>query len=238
MEFALLGAALVAAAAAAGMLWLEAGRTNPAGPEVRLGDRALAATLAGVLAGRLAAMVAGGTNPLTHPADIVIVRAGVDTGAASLAALTVLALLSRRSLWAAADGLAPAALAGLAGWHLSGMFRSAWLGTPSDLPWAFAQSGSTVTRHPVEVYAALALLAGAVALHLWKRRPPRPGIVAATALVVAAATRLGSEPLRIGLGSGPYGWYAAGVAAGAVLLLWQTLARQPTASDDARLPPR
>ena len=221
MEFTLLWAALVAAAATAGVLWFEAGRTNPPGSARRLGDAALAATLAGMFAGRLAAMVAGGSSPFTHPADIVIIRSGIDTGFAALAALAVLALYGRHDLWGTADALAPAALAGLAAWHASCVLRGACLGTPSDLPWAWAQEGSTVTRHPVEVYAALALAAGAVFLHLWKRRPPRPGVVGAAALVVAAAVRLATEPLRIGLGPGPYGCYAAGVAVGVIVVGWR-----------------
>lgn len=229
MEFSLLGAVALAVAAFGATLWLEAGRTNPVGSTRRLGDAALAAVLSGLLAGRLADMVAGGNNPFTHPADIIVVRAGVDTGFAALAALALLALYARHDLWGALDGLAPAALVGLAGWHLSGVFRGAWLGTPSGLPWAVAQPGSTITRHPVEVYAALALLLGALALHLRKRRTPLPGIVGAVALVVAAGVRLGTEPLRIGLGTGPEWWYAAGVALGLALLGWR-LTRRPEAA--------
>ncbi|MBN2114181.1 MAG: prolipoprotein diacylglyceryl transferase [Acidimicrobiia bacterium] len=221
MEFTLLGAVAVAVVTFGVTLWFEAGRTNPAGSSRRLGDAALAAALSGLLAGRLAAMVAGGNDPLAHPADIVVVRAGVDTGFAALAALAVLALYARHNLWRTLDCLAPAALAGLAAWHLSGLFRGAWLGTSSSLPWAVAQEGSTVTRHPVEVYAALGLLLGALALHLWKRRTPLPGIVGAAALVVASGVRLGTEPLRLGLGSGPDWWYAAGAALGMLLLGWR-----------------
>jgi prolipoprotein diacylglyceryltransferase len=227
MEFTLLGAVALAAAATGGVLWFEQGRANPPGSARRLADAALAAALAGLLAGRLASMVAGGNNPLTHPADIVIVRSGVDTGFAALAALLVLVLYGRHDLWATADGLAPAALAGLAGWQVSGVFRSAWLGTPSGLPWAAAQAGSTVTRHPVEIYAALALLLAAVGLHLWMRRSTRPGMVGAAALLVAAAVRLATEPLRLSLGAGPEWWYGAGVAAGAALLGWRLARSQP-----------
>lgn len=227
MEFTLLGAVALAAAATGGALWFEGGRTNPPGSTRRLADAALAACLAGLLVGRLASMVAGGNNPLTHPADIVIVRSGVDTGFAALAALLVLVLYGRHDPWATADGLAPAALAGLAGWHLSGVFRDAWLGTPSSLPWAAAQAGSSVTRHPVEVYTALALLVGAVALHLWKRRAARAGMVGAAALLIAAAVRLATEHLRLSLGTGPEWWYAGGVAAAVALLGWRfTVARR------------
>jgi prolipoprotein diacylglyceryltransferase len=156
----------------------------------------------------------------------------VDPGFAALGSLAVLALYGRHDLWATLDGLAPAALAGLAGWHLSGVFRRAWLGTPSSLPWAAAQAGSAVTRHPVEVYAALALLLGAAALHLWKRRPPRPGAVGAAALAIAAGVRLATEPLRLGLGAGPYWWYAAGVALGLGGLGWRLLRRRRSVSPE------
>jgi prolipoprotein diacylglyceryltransferase len=221
VEFTLLWAALLATAAFAGTLWYETGRTNPAGSAGRLGDRALAAALVGLAAGRLAAMIAGGTNPLTHPADIIVVRGGVDTGVASLAALATLAWTARHHLAATLDALAPAALAALAGWHASCTFRGSCLGTPSSLPWAYAQPGSSVARHPVELYAALALAAGALALHLWKRRRPRPGMVGAAALALAAGVRLGTQPLRLALGPAPYAWYAAGLALGLLLVLWQ-----------------
>jgi prolipoprotein diacylglyceryltransferase len=228
MEFTLLGAVALAAAGTGGVLWFEQGRANPPGSARRLADAALAAALAGLLAGRLASMVAGGNNPLTHPADIVIVRSGVDTGFAALSALLVLVLYGRHDLWGTIDGLAPAALTGLAGWHLSGIFRDAWLGTPSDLPWAAAQAGSSVPRHPVEVYAALAFLLGALALHLWKRRSTRSGMVGAAALVAAAGVRLATEPLRLSLGTGPEWWYAGGLAAGVALLGWRFIAaRRP-----------
>jgi prolipoprotein diacylglyceryltransferase len=232
VEFTLLGGAVLAVAATGGALWFEGRRTNPPGSTRRLADAALAAGLAGLLAGRLASMLAGGTNPLTHPADIVIVRSGVDTGFAALAALLVLVLYGRHDPWGTVDGLGPAALAGLAGWHLSGVFRDAWLGTPSGLPWAFAQPGSAVTRHPVEIYAALALLIGAAALHLWKRRSARTGMVGAAALLVASGVRLATEPLRIGLGTGPEWWYAAGVVVGMALAVWRWRAGRRSAPGD------
>jgi prolipoprotein diacylglyceryltransferase len=220
VEFTLLWAVLLGAAAFVATLWYEAGRTNPAGSTSRLGDWALAAALVGLAAGRLAAIVAGGTNPLTHPADIIVVRGGVDTGVASLAALATLAWTARHHLATTLDALAPAALAALAGWHASCTFRGSCLGTPSSLPWAYAQPGSSVARHPVELYAALALAAGALALHLWKRRRPRPGMVGAAALALAAGVRLGTQPLRLALGPAPYAWYAAGVVLGVAAAFW------------------
>jgi phosphatidylglycerol:prolipoprotein diacylglycerol transferase len=220
VEFTLLWAVLLAVAAFVATLWYETGRTNPAGSMNRLGDRALAAALVGLAAGRLAAMISGGTNPLTHPADIIVVRGGVDTGVASLAGLGTLAWTARHHLAATLDALAPAALAALAGWHASCTFRGSCLGTPSSLPWAYPQPGSGIARHPVELYAALALAAGALALHLWKRRRPRPGVVGAAGLALAAGVRLGTQPLRLALGSAPYAWYAAGAALGVAAAFW------------------
>ena len=123
-----------------------------------LTDLLIGAGVAGLITGRLAAMILAGTNPLTHPGDILIVRSGVDTGFASLAALVYVGLATRRNLPVAADAVAPAALVGLAGWHAGCLYRGACLGTTSSLPWAFAQPGSDVTRHPVEIYAALLFL--------------------------------------------------------------------------------
>jgi prolipoprotein diacylglyceryltransferase len=166
-------------------------------------------------------MIGDGVNPITNPADVLIVRAGVATGWASVAALATAAWLGRKELWPVFDGLAAASLAGLAGWHAGCVTRDACLGTPSDLPWAMTQPGSIVSRHPVELYAALAFAIAAVGIAAWRqRRPPPPGVPAAMALVVAGAVRLATEPLRPSLGTGPVAWYAAAVVGGAAVLGW------------------
>jgi prolipoprotein diacylglyceryltransferase len=226
MEFTLLGSVAVAAAAFGLVLWLD---TRDAPDERRAAwDRASVAAIAGLFAGRLAAMIGGGTNPITHPGDILIVRGGVDTGIAALTSLMVFAWTARTDLWQAADALAPAAVAGLGGWHASCLLRGACLGTPSDLPWARALEGSDITRHPVEVYAALAFLAAAAGLALWKRRRPPAGVVGGAALAVAGAVRLVTEPLRPGLGSGPEAWYTAAIVAGLAVVVLRTLAARRT----------
>jgi len=221
VEFTLLGAALLAAAAVYGVLYYEARRANALECTRELWDVVLIAAMSGVLAGRLAAMVIGGTNPLTNLPDVLIVRSGVDTGWASLTALAVFGVSARRDLWRIADAVAPAALAGLAAWHAACTMRGACLGTPSDLPWAVASEGSAVGRHPVEIYAALALLAGAIVLIVGKRRHPPAGMVGAAALLIAALVRLLTEPLRPVIGAGPTAWYGAGAAVGAALALWR-----------------
>ena len=100
------------------------------------------------------------------------------------------------------------------------------MGTTSSLPWAAAQEGSTVTRHPVEIYAALLFLIAALLLLWWLRRGVRPvGAVGAIALTLAGAIRLATEPLRPSLGSGPVGWYAAAIVIG---LLGVLIARRRT----------
>lgn len=227
MEFTLLGAALVGIAALYGVLRWEAGRTNAADCTRELWDMALGAALVGLAVGRLAAMLEDGVNPLTHPADIVIVRAGVDTGFAATAALAALLVLARRDLWWTMDSIAPAALAGLAGWHAGCVVRDACLGTATDLPWGIALEGSEVTRHPVELYAALLLAAAVVALVASKaRRRPPPGIIGAAALTAAAVIRLATEPLRPVVGTGPIWWYVAGIAAGLASAAWRSKARK------------
>lgn len=217
MEFTLLWAAATGVGLAAVMASLEK-RWGLIPEEIRsLTDLILGAAVTGLITGRLASMVLAGTSPITHPADILIVRSGVDTGFASLGALAFVGLTSRRHLATTLDVLGPAALAGLAGWHAGCLYRGACLGTTSTLPWAFAQEGSTLTRHPVEIYAALLFLTGALALlGALRSRRSAPGVLGALALSGAGLIRLITEPLRPSLGSGPVGWYLVAVTVGLV----------------------
>lgn len=223
MEFSLLAAALIAFAALYAILWWETGRSDDSGAARALWDTALAAGIAGLVVGRLAAMIQGGSNPLTNPGDVLIVRSGVHPGFAALTALAVASWSSRHRLWPALDALAPAALGGLAAWHGACLVRGACLGTPTGLPWGVAQEGSTVARHPVEIYAALLLLAAAAVLVALRYRSRPPGVITALALIAAGAVRWGTEPLRPGIGTGPELWYALAVAAGVVLAFWALL---------------
>jgi prolipoprotein diacylglyceryltransferase len=235
MEFTLLAAAAIGIAGVWLMLRWEAARGNAARCARNLWDVALGAIGAGVVVGRVAAMVVAGVNPILHPADLIIVRAGIATGWASLGALAVVAWTSRRPPWIVADGLAAASLAGLSGWHAGCVVRSACLGTTTSQPWGFAASPGGLPRHPVEIYAALLLLAAAVAVALWKARgrPPLGG-PAGLALASAGAVRLVTEPLRPSLGGGPVWWYTAAVAAGTAIVVAQTMRRSPTVSSQAQ----
>jgi prolipoprotein diacylglyceryltransferase len=181
-------------------------------------------------------MIRGGVNPVAHPGDLLLVRAGVDTVGATVAALLTTAWLARTDLREQLDGLAPAALSGLAGWHAGCLFRDACLGTPSSLPWAWAQPGSEITRHPVELYAAGLMAVSAWMLFRLRLRYPAPGLVAALALTAAGAARLITEPLRPSLFAGPVWWYAAAVAIGLLIAAWSILTPSSTAATDEAPP--
>jgi prolipoprotein diacylglyceryltransferase len=220
MEFTLLWAAATGVGAALLVAWWEKSLGLLPAETGSLSDLILGAAVSGLIAGRLAAMVLSGTSPFTHPGDILIVRSGVDTGFASLGALTFVSLTSRRNLAATIDALGPAALAGLGGWHAGCLFRGACLGTTSSLPWAVAQEGSTITRHPVEIYAALFFLVAAFVLLAWLRGGVSfSGVIGAAALAIAGAIRLMTEPRRPSLGTGPVAWYVAAIAIGLGSLL-------------------
>ncbi|MDJ0961039.1 MAG: prolipoprotein diacylglyceryl transferase [Acidimicrobiia bacterium] len=217
MEFTLLFAAFFGVAGLWLMLRWEAARGNAADCAADLWEIAITAAVVGVFIGRLAAMIGDGVNPITNPADILIVRAGVATGWASAAALVTVAWLGRKELWPAMDGLAPAALAALGGWHAGCLARATCLGTTTDLPWGVAQSPGGPGRHPVEIYAAVLFLVVAIAVALWKARGrPAAGLPAAIALIAAGGIRLTTEPFRPSLGGGPVWWYLAAIAIGAI----------------------
>jgi len=224
MELTLLAAAALAAAAVWAMLWWEARHGNADRCAGNLWDTLLVSGMAGLVVGRLLAMVLDGVNPIAHPADIILVRSGVSTVGATVGAVLAFSWIARREPVRTADAAAAAALAGLAGWHAGSLFRSAHLGTASGLPWAIAQEGSTVTRHPVEIYAAVAYLVAAVVLAAWKAygRPPL-GTPASVAIIAAAGIRLLTEPLRPSLAGGPIWFYMLGIAAGVAGLIWSLL---------------
>ena len=221
MEFTLLGAAAIAAGSAYGMLRWEAKRGNAARCAGSLWETALVSVVVGIFIGRLVAMVIDGMNPLAHPMDVMLVRSGVSIVGASLGTAVMFLWQSRQEPIAMADGISAAALAGLAGWSAGCLVRGTCLGTASDLPWAIAQDGSTVTRHPVGVYAAILFAMAAIGLAWWKAyRRPSAGMPASLAIVVAATVRLVVEPMQPSLSGGPVWFYAAALVVGAVGVVW------------------
>lgn len=210
MEFTLLWAVLTAVV----LTWLGLRIWPDRVPEGAF-DRLIGAGVVGLAVGRVAAMALQGINPITNPADLIIIRGGVHTGAATIAFIVMLSW-STRSTHGAMDALSPAILLGLAGWHSGCLWRGACLGIPGDLPWAWALEGSDVTRHPVEIYAAVGLM---VAAWLVSRLGWRLWVRAGTALAAAAAIRLLTEPLRPSITGGPTVWYWAGVIVGLVAVV-------------------
>ena len=205
MEFTLLWAALTGV----GFIWVGT-RLWTDGLPPKPAEALIGAATIGLIVGRLAAMAGQGINPITHPLEILLVRGGVDTGFASLGALSMLLWTTRRQT-SYVDALAPAAVLGLAGWHAGCLWRSACLGTASGLPWALAEPGSAVTRHPVEIYTAIALAgAGYLVSRLSKRAFLRFGV----ALAAAGLIRLAMEPMRHSIMGGPVQWYLAAAVLG------------------------
>jgi len=205
MEFTLLWAALTAV----GFAWLGTRIWSERLPD-HATDRMVGAAAAGLLVGRLSAMLLQGTNPLSNPGDILIVRGGVHTGTATAAAIATY-------LWAAKwkvanlDATSPAALMGLGGWHAGCLWRNACLGSGSELPWAWAQEGSLITRHPVELYTAVGLM---IAAWLVSRLPWRLLTKSGVALASAGLVRLLTEPMRPSITGGPVVWYIAAIVVG------------------------
>ena len=227
MEFTLLWAALLGVAAMWAMLRVEERRGLLPDTRADWFDLLIGSAVIGLVVGRLAAMILTGTNPLTHLADIILIRGGVDTGFASLATLLYLLWATRRSGLVPLDAVAPAALAGLAGWHSGCLFRGTCLGSRSNLPWTWAEPGSDLTRHPTELYAALLFLAAAVGVLLLLDRMRRGGVPAGLTLAAAGLIRLITEPMRPSIGSGPIWWYTAAIVAGITLAGAALLRRAP-----------
>jgi len=221
MEFSLLGAAVLGVAGFWLMLRWEAKRGNAAGCSLDLWDAGLTSGAFGLLIGRLVAMALVSINPFSDPAQIILVRSGVSTAGASIAALLMFAFLARGSLLESADAIGPSVLAGLAGWHTGALLTGSWLGTVSDLPWAQTAAGSNITRHPVELYAAVLFLAAALAIATWKQkgRPPL-GAPAGLSLAAAGSVMLITEQVRISLSGGPVWLYGGSTIVGLGLVWW------------------
>jgi len=220
MEFSLLGAAAIGVFGFWIMIRWEAKRGNAAGCAVDVWDTGFVAAISGLFIGRIVSMVQSGVSPITEPLQIMLLRSGVSTVAVAIGTLLVFSYLARESLVAAADAVAPAALMGLTGWYVGCLATGSCLGAESSLPWAVPLPGSNITRHPVEIYAAIAMALASIALALWKQhgRPPM-GSIAGLAILAASGIRLVTEPLRISLAGGPVLLYGAGVVVGSAILV-------------------
>lgn len=198
MEFTLLWAALLGA----GAMWLTDRLLNR---RQRRFDDLLAATLMGLILGRLAAMVAGGSYPWSQPGLILLVRAGVHPGWASIGALGSLAWRFRStSLPISLAPMAVPALAGLSGWELGCVFRSAC-------------GGITVGSWEVPIGALAGLAFGLAALIVY-RLPLRTK--AAAAILAAGLARAAADPFRSALNHSVIWWYLAAAVVGVALAIF------------------
>ncbi len=226
MEFTLLGAALTGAIGAWIGLRLPGVRARAEALD-RPWDVLVGAAAIGVFSGRLVAMITAGVNPLTSPFDVILVRGGVDTVAATIGALATLVWVFRADL-TTLDVVAPAALLGLAGWHAGCLWTGSCLGAATGGDWGFTLPGSQVARHPTELYAAAALTVFAVVA----TRPRAPFVATGLALAAAGAVRAATQPIRPSLTGGPMWAYLAAVAVALAIAVsgrrWQ---RRPVSSD-------
>jgi prolipoprotein diacylglyceryltransferase len=84
-----------------------------------------------------------------------------------------------------------------------------------------SQAGSTVTRHPVGLYAAILFAVAAIALAAWKAYGrPHPGVPASIAVIAAAGIRLATEPFQPSLSGGPIWFYTAALVVGLAGAAW------------------
>ncbi|MDH5521791.1 MAG: prolipoprotein diacylglyceryl transferase [Acidimicrobiia bacterium] len=210
MEFTLLFAVLTAVATM-GATSLLLGRSGRIAGIERPVDVLIGAAVIGMFSGRVAAMVIDGVNPFTNPGQIILVRAGVDTRVASVTAVLALLWMTRSHLPQIIDAVAPIAAAGLGGWHAGCLWRGTCLGAVSDLPWAYGIEGSSVTRHPVELYAALGM---AVVALVVSKLTERLWFASSVTVAGVALVRLVTEPIRPSLSGGPVLFYAMAAMVG------------------------
>lgn len=201
MEFTLLWAALTGI----GAMWATDRLLNA---DERRFDDLLSAALIGLSVGRLAAMIAGGSYPWQHPGLILLVRAGVHPGWASLAALLWLAFRFRSSP-ITLGAMAVPALIGLGGWEAGCVFRSACGGVRVDS-----------SALPIGVIAGMAFV-GAALLIYRLAEPTKPG----AALLAAGVIRSASEPFRSALTHTVIWWYLVGIIVGLIIAV--TARRHP-----------
>ena len=193
--------------------------------------------LATIIVGRLAHVIAFWPAYRLQPVEIVGLNAQAFLwGPGVVAGLLIAAwYIHRHKLpWATVlDAAAPGVLAGLIIANLGALLAGNDVGAPANLPWAVDLWG--VSRHPVQIYAALGeLITLAVVLHAL-RKPTRPGTVALLGLLGWGLTAWLVEPFRAESSTVVAGirlWQMIGLAA-ALVALWVLRRRAATAD-----PPR
>jgi phosphatidylglycerol:prolipoprotein diacylglycerol transferase len=110
-----------------------------------------------------------------------------------------------------ADAFAPGALVALAIVAVGQFLNGDAYGAPSDLPWSVVLWGAS--RHPVQLYDALAALAGLAII-----RRARAGLIALTAMAWYSASRVFIDGFRVDAALLPGGYRTSQVIALVILL--------------------
>jgi phosphatidylglycerol:prolipoprotein diacylglycerol transferase len=140
-----------------------------------------------------------------HPLEVLAVwKGGMSFHGGLLGVIAAMALFARRrgrTFWEVTDLIAPCVPVGLASGRIGNFINGELWGRAADpsLPWAmvFPQSGSTVPRHPSQLYqfALEGLLLFAV-LWWFSRRPRPEGMVSGLFLVGYGVLRFTAEYFR------------------------------------------
>lgn len=194
-----------------------------------LGNLVLFALLFGLLGARLGYVLRYPQAFIQHPGSLFSINAGLlDPGAgAAAAALTALVMAQRHQLpwWPTLDALTPLFASLALGLALSHFSSGQAYGTPAQLPWAIDLWGAS--RHPSQLYEALAALLILIIL-LRPSKPPAPdGMLFIDFVVYSATARLFLEAFRAESHLLANGWRLEQVLAWLVLAaaLWLRQAR-------------
>jgi phosphatidylglycerol:prolipoprotein diacylglycerol transferase len=180
--------------------------------------------LATIVVGRLAHAIEFWPAYVMQPLDIIGLNAQAFLWGPGLSAGVIVAAwyIYRHKLpWATVlDAAAPGVLVGLVIANLGALLAGNDVGAPANLPWAVNLWG--VSRHPVQIYAALGeLITLAVVLHAL-REPSRPGTAALLSLLGWGLTTWLIEPFRAESAAVMAGirlWQVIGLGA-ALVALW------------------
>jgi uncharacterized membrane protein YhaH (DUF805 family) len=173
-------------------------------PPASLLDVALGPALAGLAVGRLTAVALDDPRSLLSPADLLIIRSGVELWPGVMAATALAAWSARRVGVAAIDRLAdgaPFALVSYAGYEVTCPFRGGCFGP--EAPVGLRPPGLTTTMVPVGILIAVAVAVGAFVVRRLADRGASGGLIPVMAILVVASVRAVGSIWLPHVGSGP-----------------------------------
>jgi hypothetical protein len=182
-------------------------------------DAALGPAMMGLLAGRLAAIALGDRNSLTRPADVLVLRGGVEFWPGLGMALLLMIWASRQRLAALparlADG-APYALVAYAAYEATCLVRSGCFGPSTSI--GLAPPGIASRMLPIGIFVAVAVVGLAAIVRRSAGRDP----ITRCALAIGglAAIRTAASVWLPKIGSGPTRQHLESIA---VLVITVTL---------------